>query len=167
MKINRTITCERCNRTRRTQYRYDICPTCLPKLARFDCAGCKKARRQLDVDSPLCRRCKEKYGADEICCVACGTVDFAFRDDPTHCRKCRRNISVAGRNRCVRTSYAKTVDDERPVLARRPRLFVIGVIRSGEWGTPYVPSLAAKLDGERYRRSFAIVIIWINGRPFR
>lgn len=93
--MNRTITCKRCNRVRRTQHPDDICKHCLLSLPRVVCDVCNKPRFQVNSDSTICRGCTGKYTHEKVTCVECGASDFAHQSDPDHCRKCYRRLRIA------------------------------------------------------------------------
>src|ERR1041384_2527788 len=100
--MNRTITCEICNRVRRTRDPYDICSDCVRKLPLVVCDICNKRKFQVDADHTICRSCRSKYTHEKVTCVECGALDFAHQSHPDRCRKCYRRLHQAIWKRSLR-----------------------------------------------------------------
>src|ERR1700686_368691 len=92
--VRRSIICKICNRPRRTQSWFDVCPTCARNLPTMRCDACNKRRFQLQPDSPICHGCLKTLLKEKISCAACGLNDYAFTCDPTHCRSCHRKVTL-------------------------------------------------------------------------
>lgn len=58
------------------------------------CDACNKRRFQLQPDSPICHGCLNKLLKEKVSCETCGLTDYAFKSDPTRCRKCNRKVNL-------------------------------------------------------------------------
>lgn len=103
--VRRSIICQVCNRPRQTQSWFDICPACARNLPTMRCDACNKRRFQLQPDSPICHGCLNKLLQEKISCATCGVTDYAFKSDPTRCRKCHRKVNL----RIWKESWSKRI----------------------------------------------------------
>lgn len=90
-RIGRSIVCEICGQSRRTWRPYDICRTCVSRLPKLVCAGCKRFRYRLADHSIHCTGCVELLADVRIACKRCGADDYPFKRDLLRCRKCYKS----------------------------------------------------------------------------
>lgn len=103
--VRRSIICQVCNRPRQTQSWFDVCPGCARNLPTIRCYACNKRRFQLQPGSLICHGCLNKLLEEKVSCETCGLADYAFKSDPTHCRKCNRKVNL----RIWKDSWARRI----------------------------------------------------------
>lgn len=92
--VRRFIICQVCHRPRQTQSWFDVCPACARNLPTMRCDACNKRRFQLQPDSQICHGCLNKLLREKVSCATCGRSDYAFKSDPTHCRRCHTKANL-------------------------------------------------------------------------
>lgn len=92
----RTITCEVCGRTARSNFKLrDVCRACYLSEPDSYCIGCKVVRPHVSPKSKKCARCIKSERLTGLC-TRCGKVGILIK---SLCKPCRRVKSEQTRNR--------------------------------------------------------------------
>jgi len=88
MSHTRSIICEVCGFSRRTQHWFDVCHGCLPKMSKKKCARCSGLFYRFAPNSDKCRPCDKKSSQEKVICHDCGAHDFPTDREAKRCRAC-------------------------------------------------------------------------------